>query len=113
MDSSAHLITLLSRSMLFKTASATMVAASPLATFTLSPFTLIGATTRRLVGVSPADALVARAAAAGFCGASGRPAEHRPPKRDGQTRSSVIFANIWRGALPNGALGAQRCTHRK
>ncbi len=69
--------------MLPKTVSAIMVAASPLATFTLSPFTLIGATMRRPVGVSAADAVVAGAAAAGFYGASGRPAE-----RDGQMRSS-------------------------
>ena len=61
--------------MLPKTVSAIMVAASPLATFTLSPFTLIGATMRRPVGVSAADAVVAGAAAAGFYGASGRPAE--------------------------------------
>ena len=95
MDSSAYLITVLSSSMLPKTVSAIMVTASPLATFTLSPFTLVGATMRRPVGVSAADAVVAGAAAAGFCGASGRPVERRSPKRDGQTRSSVILKNIY------------------
>ena len=106
MDSSAYLITVLSSSMLPKTVSAIMDATSPLATFTLSPFTLIGATMRRPVGVSAADAVVAGAAAAGFCGASGRPAEHRPPKRDGQMRSSVILPNIMARALLNVGLRA-------
>ena len=64
MDSSAYLITVLSSSMLPKTVSAIMDAASPLATFTLSPFTLIGATMRRPVGASVADAVVVGAAAA-------------------------------------------------
>ena len=81
--------------MLLKTASVTMIFASPLATFTLSPLALIGATLRRPVGMSAAGALVAGAAAAGFCGASGRPVERRSPKRDGQTRSSVILKNIY------------------
>ena len=39
-------------------------------------------------------------------GASGRPAEHRPPKRDGQMRSSVILTNIMARKLPNVELRA-------
>ena len=39
-------------------------------------------------------------------GTSGRPAEHRPPKRDGQMRSSVILTNIMARKLPNVELRA-------
>ena len=104
MDSSAYLITVLSSSVLHKTASATLVPASPLATFTLSTvITLIGATLRRPVGMSAA---VAGAAAAGLCGASGRPAEGSSLKPEGQTTLSVILRNMMAGTLPNVELRA-------